>query len=114
MIDCLFCKIAEKTIPAKIVHEDPEVLAFEDINPQAPVHILVIPRKHMATLNDASDQDVAALGNLVLAARNLAKARRIDGSGYRLVINTMGGAGQSVFHVHVHLLGGRPMGWPPG
>ncbi len=114
MADCLFCKIVEKKIPAKVVHEDDELVAFEDINPQAPVHILVIPRRHMATLNDASEQDGAALGRLLLAARTLAKGRGIDGSGYRLVLNTMGGAGQSVFHVHVHLLGGRSMGWPPG
>jgi histidine triad (HIT) family protein len=85
MADCLFCKIVEKKIPAKVVHEDDELVAFEDINPQAPVHILVIPRRHMATLNDASEQDSAALGRLLLAARTLAKGRGIDGSGYRLV-----------------------------
>ena len=114
MEDCLFCKIVEKKIPAKLVHEDKDLVAFEDINPQAPVHILVIPRRHVATLNEAEEGDRALLGGLLLAARRLARERGVDVKGYRLVLNTMAGAGQSVFHVHVHLLGGRTFAWPPG
>jgi histidine triad (HIT) family protein len=114
MDDCLFCRIVEKKIPAKLVHEDPELMAFEDINPQAPVHLLIVPRRHIASLNDAAAGDAALLGGLMLMARRLARDRGIEGSGYRVVVNTMGGAGQSVFHVHLHLLGGRPMNWPPG
>ena len=114
MSDCLFCKIASKTIPAKLAHESEEILAFEDLNPQAPVHTLIIPRRHIATLNEASDADAVLLGRLMLTARRLARDKGIDTSGYRLVANTMSGAGQSVFHVHLHLLGGRTMNWPPG
>lgn len=114
MAECLFCKIAAKTIPAKIVHEDEQCVAFEDINPQAPVHVLVVPKKHIATVNETADEDGPLLGHLLVTARKLAGARGIDGKGYRLVLNTLEGAGQSVFHVHVHLLGGRPFLWPPG
>ena len=104
MDDCLFCRISEKKIPARIVHEDPEFIAFEDINPQAPVHLLIVPRRHIASLNDAAPGDATLLGSMMLAARRLARDRGIDGSGYRAVVNTMAGAGQSVFHVHLHLL----------
>lgn len=114
MEDCLFCKIAAKTIPAKILHEDADLLAFEDINPQAPVHLLIIPKKHIATLNEASSEECCLLGTLVLAARRLAHDKGIEARGYRVVLNTMAGAGQSVFHIHLHLLGGRPFSWPPG
>ena len=114
MSECLFCRIAAKSIPAKIVHEDEGVVAFEDIHPQAPVHILLIPRRHVSSLNEASEADRALLGDLLLAARRLAKEKGIETSGYRVVMNTMAGAGQSVFHVHLHLLGGRKFSWPPG
>ena len=114
MDDCLFCKIADGKIPARKVLDEPELLAFEDIHPQAPVHLLLIPRRHVASLNDAKDEDAPMLGRLLTAARRLARDKGIDASGYRVVVNTMAGAGQSVFHVHVHLLGGRPMHWPPG
>ena len=114
MADCLFCRIATKSIPSKLVHEDELTLAFEDINPQAPVHLLIIPRKHIASLNEITDEDRPALGALLSVARRLAGERGIDGSGYRIVLNTLAGAGQSVFHVHAHLLGGRTFSWPPG
>lgn len=109
MNDCLFCKIAGKTIPAKIVEETPDWVAFRDIHPQAPTHVLVIPRKHVATVNDA---DAATAGMLVEAAAKIAKAEGLVG--YRLVFNCNEEAGQTVFHVHLHLLGGRRMKWPPG
>jgi histidine triad (HIT) family protein len=114
MDDCLFCKIAGGKIPAKLVLDETDVVAFEDINPQAPVHLLVIPRRHVPSLNEAKDDDAPMLGKLMTAARRLAREKGIDTSGYRVVVNTMAGAGQSVFHVHLHLLGGRPMRWPPG
>lgn len=111
--DCLFCKIAAKQIPAKIVYEDDDVFAFEDIGPQAPTHILICPRKHFASLNEASQEDQAVLGKLQLvAAEHARKLNLLDG--YRTVLNTGRGAGQSVFHLHLHLLGGRPFHWPPG
>lgn len=114
MSDCLFCKIVAKSIPAKVVHEDDRLLAFDDIAPQAPVHSLIVPKRHIATLNEATAEDAALFGEMMLTGRRLAAAKGIDGSGYRLVLNTLAGAGQSVFHVHLHLLGGRPMHWPPG
>jgi histidine triad (HIT) family protein len=110
--DCLFCRIVRKEIPAKIVAESPECVAFRDINPQAPTHILVIPREHVASLNEATD--AAMIGRLALFAADIAKREGIADAGYRTVINTNAGAGQTVFHVHLHLLGGRPMRWPPG
>ena len=111
--DCLFCKIVEGQIPADKVHEDDDVIAFRDINPQAPVHLLVVPRRHIASLNDASSEDQALLGRILLAARNLAQKEGV-GSGYRVVNNCGESAGQSVFHVHFHVLGGRALTWPPG
>lgn len=114
MEGCPFCRIAGRQIPATIVHEDERVLAFEDMNPQAPVHVLVIPRKHIATLNDAVEEDRDLLGDLCLAASAVARRRGLDSRGYRLVLNTLQGAGQTVFHVHLHLLGGRAFSWPPG
>lgn len=111
--DCLFCKIAAKQIPAKIVYEDPEVFAFEDIGPQAPTHLLICPRKHIVSLDDVTRADEAVLGRLQLVAAKLAKERNLS-EGYRTVINTGPHAGQSVLHLHLHLLGGRSMRWPPG
>ena len=112
-LDCLFCKIAAKQIPAKIVYEDPEIFAFEDIGPQAPTHLLICPRKHLASLEDAAQGDETVLGRLQLVASELARERNLTG-GYRTVINTGSDAGQSVAHLHLHLLGGRSMRWPPG
>jgi histidine triad (HIT) family protein len=113
MSDCLFCKIAAGEIPAKIVHEDDDLIAFHDISPQAPIHVLVVPRKHVASLDAADDGDQALLGRILLAIRGLARELKIE-SGYRVVNNCGAPAGQSVFHIHFHVLGGRPMGWPPG
>jgi histidine triad (HIT) family protein len=110
--DCLFCRIVRKEIPAKIVAETDDCVAFRDITPQAPVHILVVPRRHVPTLSHADDP--AMIGQLALLAADLAKQEGIAESGYRTVINTNSDAGQTVFHVHLHLLGGRPMRWPPG
>ena len=112
--DCLFCKIAAKEIPATVVAEGEDWLAFRDIHPQAPTHILIIPRKHLPSLNEMEDGDRERVGELFLAAKELAEAEGIADAGYRTVINTNAGAGQSVFHVHVHLLGGRALRWPPG
>lgn len=114
MSDCLFCKFLRKEIPTRVVHEDDSCLAFEDINPKAPVHVLIIPKKHIASINAMTSEDEIALGHLSLVAGKIAEERKIDQSGYRAVINTGPDAGQSVFHIHLHLLGGRPMAWPPG
>ncbi|MGH9452896.1 MAG: histidine triad nucleotide-binding protein [Terriglobia bacterium] len=114
MDHCVFCKIVEGMIPAKIVYQDEQAIAFEDIHPQAPVHLLVIPRKHLASLNEAAAEDEALLGHLHLIAPRLARERGIDGKGYRTVINNGTWAGQSVFHLHVHVMGGRVFHWPPG
>ena len=113
-MDCIFCKIVERSIPSKIVYESENILAFEDLNPQAPTHILVIPKTHIATLNDANPEDRELIGEVILSASAIAKDRHISSSGYRLVCNTNRGAGQSVFHIHFHLLGGRTLAWPPG
>ena len=109
----VFKKIIDREIPADIVYEDELCLAFRDISPQAPVHILIIPKEHVASLDDAGDDHGALLGKLLLAARDLAAKEGVAG-GYRVVNNCGASAGQSVFHIHFHLLGGRPMGWPPG
>jgi len=110
---CLFCKIAHKELDAEIVYEDTHVLAFRDIHPQAKHHLLVIPRKHIATLNDAQDDDADVLGRLLLTARHLAKELNVAEDGYRLVMNCNRDGGQTVFHIHLHLLAGRQMHWPP-
>ena len=110
--DCLFCRIVRKEIPAKLVAENDHCVAFRDINPQAPVHVLVIPREHVASLNQATD--AAMIGRLSLMAADIARSEGVSESGYRTVINTNSAAGQTVFHVHLHLLGGRSMHWPPG
>ena len=112
MTDCLFCRIIRQEIPAQLVYENDHVVAFRDINPQAPTHVLVVPREHVPSLNEATD--AAMIGDLSLAAAEIAKAEGIAEAGYRTVINTNRGAGQTVFHVHLHLLGGRDFGWPPG
>lgn len=112
--DCLFCKVASGEIPADKVAEADDWVAFRDINPQAPTHILIIPRRHIPTLNDVDEGQEELIGRLFLAAKRIAGEEGIAESGYRTVFNTQAGAGQSVFHIHVHLLGGRDLGWPPG
>ena len=114
MDNCIFCKIAAGEIPATKVYDDGEVLAFRDINPEAPVHLLVIPRRHIATLNDLTEADAALIGRLYLAAKQVAIELGVAENGYRTVINCNRDAGQIVFHVHMHLLAGRELGWPPG
>ena len=114
MSDCLFCKIGSGQIPAKVVLQDDEVLAFDDVNPQAPVHVLVIPKRHVAALNEAGAGDQALLGRLLEAAALVARKKGIAEAGYRVVANTGRDGGQTVFHLHLHVLGGRPMAWPPG
>jgi histidine triad (HIT) family protein len=111
---CLFCRIASGDIPAKIVYDGPDAVAFEDINPQAPTHLLVIPRRHIASLDEMSEADRATVGTVIHRATLLARERRLHDDGYRLVVNQGEAAGQTVFHMHVHLLGGRNFGWPPG
>jgi histidine triad (HIT) family protein len=114
MDQCIFCRIIEHRIPARIVFEDKEVVAFEDTNPQAPIHTLIVPRKHLASLKDATPDDAPLLGRLFMVAAQLARERGLEPKGYRIVINTGSWAGQSVFHLHLHLLGGRVFNWPPG
>ena len=114
MTDCLFCKIAKGEIPGDIVYEDDEVIGFRDVNPQAPHHILFIPREHIATLNDLDDKHASLAGKLVLAARQVARELGVAEEGYRQVMNCNDAGGQSVYHIHLHLLAGRQMGWPPG
>lgn len=112
-MDCLFCKIVAGDIPADIVYESDTALAFRDINPQAPSHVLVIPRKHISTINDIGVDDETLIGSLYTAAREIAAAEGIAEDGYRAVMNCNESAGQSVFHIHLHVLGGKRMGWPP-
>jgi histidine triad (HIT) family protein len=114
MTDTIFAKIVRREIPADIVYEDDDVLAFRDLNPQAPVHMLFIPKRAIATLDDAAAGDAELLGKLLLAAAAFARAQGLAKDGYRTVINTNGHGGQTVFHIHVHLLAGRQMNWPPG
>lgn len=111
---CLFCRIAAGDIPATIAYEDAEVVAFEDINPQSPTHLLVIPRRHIAALDALTDADRDTMGVLIQRAAAVARERQLHKEGYRLVINQGEAAGQTVFHIHVHILGGRNLGWPPG
>lgn len=112
--NCLFCRIISGEIGSNKVFENDLVFAFRDINPQAPTHVLIVPKKHIASLNEASQDDQSLLGHLTLVASDLANKLEIAESGYRTVINTGAGAGQSVWHIHLHLLGGRELGWPPG
>jgi histidine triad (HIT) family protein len=114
MTDCLFCRIAAGKLPARIVYEDESIVAFEDINPQAPVHILIIPRKHIPTSLEIQGEDHALIGFMFETANRIARERKIAGRGFRLVMNTNPEAGQTVYHIHLHLLGGRQMHWPPG
>ena len=111
---CLFCKIVAGTIPAAVVHSDERLVGFRDISPQAPVHVLVVPREHIASLDAADEAHGKLLGELLLAARRIARAEGLSADGYRTVINTGVDGGQTVQHIHVHVLGGRAMAWPPG
>lgn len=113
MTDCLFCKIVAGQIPSKKVYEDEKAFAFEDIRPQAPMHVLVIPKKHIVDIKEASEADAELIGYCNLVAAKIARERKLEG-GYRTVYNVGADAGQSVFHLHLHLLGGRKLGWPPG
>lgn len=114
MNDCLFCKICDGEIPCEKVYENDEVIAFHDVNPQAPVHILIIPKKHIATVNDIEPDEAAIVGDLYLAARQIAATEGVAEEGYRLVMNCNARAGQTVFHIHLHMIAGRDMSWPPG
>ncbi|MFW2373362.1 MAG: histidine triad nucleotide-binding protein [Gammaproteobacteria bacterium] len=114
MTDCIFCKIISGDIPGDIVFQDDDVLAFRDLNPQAPTHILIIPKKHISTLNDVQTDDAELVGKMYLAAKKFATDEGIAEAGYRTVMNCNAQAGQTVFHIHLHVLGGRPMSWPPG
>jgi histidine triad (HIT) family protein len=111
---CLFCRIVNREIPASIVFEDDRLIAFNDINPQAQTHVLVVPKRHIATLNDLAPGDDELVGEMVRRAATIAAERGIAEGGYRTVFNTNGDAGQTVFHIHLHLIGGRSLGWPPG
>ncbi len=112
--DCIFCKIINKVIPSKIIYEDNDVAAFHDINPQAPVHIMVVPKKHITTINSVSESDAALIGKIFLVIKKLALENKIADDGYRVVANCNKNAGQEVFHIHFHLIGGRKLTWPPG
>lgn len=114
MNDCLFCRIAAKAIPAKIVYEDDLILAFDDIRPMAPVHTLIIPKEHFASLNDVPAGKAGLMAHILVKAREIAALKGVDATGYRLVLNTARDSGQEVLHIHFHVLGGRPMLWPPG
>ncbi len=113
-MDCLFCKIINKEIPANIVYEDDEVLAFDDLSPQAPTHILIVPKKHTATLNDIEEGDLATIGRLQYTAAKLARDHGFADDGYRVIMNCNEKGGQTVYHIHMHLMGGRQFTWPAG
>ena len=112
--DCLFCKIIDGEVPADVIYEDETLIAFRDINPKAPTHVLLIPRRHIATMNDLQESDVSVAGELFTTAAKIAADEGLAEDGYRVVMNCNEAAGQSVFHIHLHLLGGRRMSWPPG
>jgi histidine triad (HIT) family protein len=112
--NCVFCRIAAGQIPSAVVHSDGEIVAFRDIDPMAPVHVLVIPRRHISSVNELDEEDAGLIGRMVLVARTIASLDGIAAPGYRLVLNTGPDGGQSVGHLHLHLLGGRGLGWPPG
>lgn len=114
MTDCIFCQIVAKKIPTKIISENSEVVAFRDINPQAPFHALIIPKKHIATLNDLSDADTMLVGQMYLETKRIVEREGMAQSGYRTVMNCNSDAGQTVYHIHLHVLGGRKLSWPPG
>ncbi len=113
-MDCIFCKIVNKEIPADIVYEDDKVVAFNDINPQAPYHILVIPKKHISTLLELTEEDKELIGHIYMVINKIAQEKGFADRGYRVVVNCKEEAGQTVFHIHFHILAGREMGWPPG
>ena len=113
-MSCLFCRIVSGDLQASKVYEDADVLAFNDINPQAPMHVLIIPKRHIETVNDLAEADEALVGKLVRTAASLAEQKGHAARGYRMVLNCNADAGQTVFHIHLHLLAGRPFGWPPG
>ncbi len=113
-MDCIFCKIAKGEINTTLIYQDEKVLAFDDITPQAPIHKLIIPRKHIATINDSTPEDTMLIGHLIQTAKHIAKENEIAETGYRLVMNCNQNGGQTVFHIHLHLLAGRHMQWPPG
>ena len=112
--DCIFCKIVKRDINAKVVFEDNKIMAFDDISPKAPVHVVVIPKYHIDKLSQVPDEHVNLMGKLVLVAKKIAKDKKIEESGYRIVLNCGKDGGQEVSHLHLHLLGGRPLAWPPG
>ncbi len=114
MAGCIFCRIVKREIPADVVYEDPSVLAFKDINPQAPVHLLVVPKKHLARVMDVGPADAGLFADIHRVAQELAKKTGVEEGGFRLVVNNGANAGQAVDHLHYHLLGGRKLGWPPG
>ena len=114
MTDCIFCKISNGEMNADIVYEDDQCIAFNDISPKAPHHVLIIPRRHIATINDIGDDETELAGHLIQTAKRIAKERNIADDGYRILMNCNAGGGQEVYHIHLHLLGGRQMSWPPG
>ena len=114
MSDCIFCKIGAGQIPSKVVYQDEEVFAFEDLNPQAPIHVLIIPKRHISALSDLSEGEKSLVGHILKVGTLIAKKKGIAESGYRIVVNNGQDAGQTVFHLHFHVLGGRHMKWPPG
>lgn len=114
MMSCIFCKIVEKQLPTKLIYENAYVIAFDDIHPRAPTHKLIIPRKHIATLNDTTQEDIIMMGHLLHAAQHIAKDLGFAEQGYRTVINCNKDGGQEVYHIHLHLLAGRALSWPPG
>ncbi len=113
-MSCLFCQIVSSKVKANVVFENSELLAFEDIKPQAPTHLLIIPKQHIATINDIDSKDEQLLGRMLLSAKQMAKVHGIDKKGYRLIFNVNPEGGQEIYHIHLHLLGGRQMNWPPG
>lgn len=113
-MDCLFCEMLENKIPVKKIWEDDKVIAIHDIQPQAPTHILIFPKRHIATINEMQETDAQLLGHMILIGKKLAKQEQLSDFGYRLLFNVNAGGGQAIFHIHLHLLGGRQMTWPPG
>ena len=113
-MDCIFCKIIHNEIPASVIHDDADVIVIKYIKPKAPSHLLILPKKHIATINDITEDDTSLLGHMVVTAKQIAKQQGFSDFGYRLVFNVNPGGGQDVYHIHLHLLGGRQMTWPPG
>ena len=113
-MDCIFCKIAQKALPTHVIFENDELLAFHDQNPQAPVHVLIIPKRHINSVNETDTTDALLLGNMILTAKHVAEIQGMQHDGYRLIFNINQNGGQTVYHIHLHLLGGRRMTWPPG